>query len=172
MIKADGRVGEKGEKAYMIELLRVDHRLLHGQVAVSWTQALRADCIFIVGDKVSTDKVWRTTLKLGKPAGCKLVIKNMHDAIEAINSGVTDKYHMIVCVQTIAEAKQLADGCPVIKSINLGNTKETPTTKEVTRQIFLEKSDMEMLSELAARGVEIEYRALADDPKTDIMALI
>ncbi len=154
----------------MIKLLRVDHRLLHGQVAVSWTQALKADCIFIVGDKVSQDKVWRTTLKLGKPQGCKLVIKNMQDAIVAINSGVTDKYHMIICVQTIAEAKQLADGCPSIKSINLGNTKETSTTKEVTRQIFLEESDIAMLKELSARGVEIEYRALADDPKTDVVA--
>jgi len=154
----------------MIKLLRVDHRLLHGQVAVSWTQALKADCIFIVGDKVSQDKVWRTPLKLGKPQGCKLVIKNMQDAIVAINSGVTDKYHMIICVQTIAEAKQLADGCPSIKSINLGNTKETSTTKEVTRQIFLEESDIAMLKELSARGVEIEYRALADDPKTDVVA--
>ena len=154
----------------MIKLLRVDHRLLHGQVAVSWTQALKADCIFIVGDKVSQDKVWRTTLKLGKPQGCKLVIKNMQDAIVAINSGVTDKYHMIICVQTIAEAKQLADGCPSIKSINLGNTKETSTTKEVTRQLVLEESDIAMLKELSARGVEIEYRARADDPKTDVVA--
>jgi fructoselysine and glucoselysine-specific PTS system IIB component len=156
----------------MIQLLRVDHRLLHGQVAVTWTSALRADCIFIVGDKVANDNVWRTTLKLGKPRGCKLVIKDMAHAIEAINSGVTDKYRMIICVQTIAEAKQLVDGCPQIRSINLGNTKETPTTREVTRQIFLEESDVEMLRELDARGIELEYRALADDSKVNVARLL
>jgi fructoselysine and glucoselysine-specific PTS system IIB component len=156
----------------MIELLRVDHRLLHGQVAVTWTAAVRADCIFIVGDKVANDEVWRTTLKLGKPRGCKLVIKDMAHAIEAINSGVTDKYHMIICVQTIADAKQLVEGCPQITSINLGNTKETPTTKEVTRQIFLEETDIEMLRDLTARGIELEYRALADDPKVNVARLI
>ncbi len=156
----------------MIKLLRVDHRLLHGQVAVTWASAMKANCIFIVGDKVANDQVWRTTLKLGKPQGCKLVIKDMKHAIEAINSGVTDKYRMIVCVQTIAEAKQLADGCSQIKSINLGNTRKTSTTKEVTRQIFLEESDVEMLKELDARGIEIEYRALADDPKTYVMNLL
>ena len=55
-----------------------------------------------MGDKVANDPVWKTTLKMGKPAGCKLVIKDMEHAIEAINSGVTDKYKMIICVATIA----------------------------------------------------------------------
>ncbi len=149
----------------MILLCRVDHRLLHGQVAVSWVQGLSANCIFCVGDHVATDPVWKTTLKLGKPAGCKLVIKNMADAIEAINSGVTDKYRMLICVQTIAEAKELADHCPAITSINLGNTKANPSTREISRQIFLEPDEEEMLKELIARGIEVEIRPLADDPK-------
>lgn len=156
----------------MICLLRVDHRLLHGQVAVSWTTAQHADCIFIVGDKVANDVTWRTTLKLGKPAGCKLVIKDMASAIKAINSGVTDKYRMLICVQTIADAKALIDGCPQITSLNLGNTKESSTTTEVTRQIFLEQEEIAMLKELIARGVEVEYRALCDDKKVDMSHLI
>ncbi len=36
----------------MITLLRVDHRLLHGQVAFSWTQYVGADCILIANDSV------------------------------------------------------------------------------------------------------------------------
>lgn len=156
----------------MILLTRVDHRLLHGQVAVSWTNALKADCIFIIGDKVANDEVWRTTLKLGKPSGCKLVIKDMANAIEALKSGVTDKYRMIICLGSIAEAKQLVEGYPQIRTINLGNTKQSPTTREVTRQIFLEPEEEEMLRELAAKGVELEYRALADDAKVDVSKLI
>ena len=71
----------------MILLTRVDHRLLHGQVAVSWVQGLQANCIFCVGDRVANDPIWKMTLKMGKPADCKLVIKDMAHAIEAINSG-------------------------------------------------------------------------------------
>ncbi len=40
----------------MILLTRVDHRLLHGQVAFSWTQGLGADCILIANDDVPTDE--------------------------------------------------------------------------------------------------------------------
>ncbi len=156
----------------MILLLRVDHRLLHGQVAVSWCQGMGANCVFCVGDHVANDPVWKTTLKLGKPAGCKLVIKDMDHAVEAINSGVTDKYRMIVSVQTIAEAKELADRCPVVTSINLGNTKASPTTREVSRQVFLEPEEEAMIRELVDRGVEVEIRPLADDPKVDAASVL
>ena len=53
----------------MIKLLRVDHRLLHGQVAFSWTQGLGADCILIANDDVPKNDIRKTTIKLAKPAG-------------------------------------------------------------------------------------------------------
>ena len=58
----------------MIKLLRVDHRLVHGQVAFSWTNALGADAILVANDDVPNDEIWKTALKLAKPANVKLVI--------------------------------------------------------------------------------------------------
>ena len=78
----------------MIKLLRVDHRLLHGQVAMTWTQELDTNCILIACDAVVKDDVRKTTLKLARPAGVKLVIKSVDDSIEALRSGVTDKYRL------------------------------------------------------------------------------
>ena len=152
----------------MIKLVRVDHRLLHGQAAFSWTNGVGANCILVASDTVVHDDVWKTTLKLGKPSGVKLVIKNMADSIAAINSGVTDKYKLIIVVQTIKEAKQLVDGCPSITSINLGNTKESKTTTQVSKQVFLEEEEKAILKELMERGVECEIRALVDDNKLNV----
>ena len=50
----------------MIKLVRVDHRLLHGQVAFSWTNGVGADCILVASDMVVNDDVWKTTLGLVK----------------------------------------------------------------------------------------------------------
>ena len=63
-----------------------DHRLLHGQVAFSWTTNLGADCILIANDGIMHDDLRKTTVKLSKPAGTKLVIKNIEDSIAAILS--------------------------------------------------------------------------------------
>lgn len=48
----------------MIQMIRVDYRLLHGQVAVSWTSALGADCILLVSDTVLNDKLRLQALPL------------------------------------------------------------------------------------------------------------
>ena len=149
----------------MIKLVRVDHRLLHGQVAFSWANGVGADCILVASDMVATSDVWTTTLRLGKPTGVKLVMKNMQDSIEAISSGITDKYKMIIVVQTIKEAKQLIEGCSEVQSINLGNTKETGETKQISRQVFVTKEEEAILRELIDRGIEIEIRPLVDDKK-------
>lgn len=107
----------------MIKLCRVDHRLLHGQVAFSWTNAVQADCILVASDAVVNDEMWKTTLKLGKPAGVKLVIKDIENSVKALNSGVTDKYKLLIVVQTIHDAYRLVQEVPAIKSINLGGAK-------------------------------------------------
>ena len=86
----------------MIKLLRVDHRLLHGQVAMAWTQSLDSDCILIANDAVVNDNIRKTTMKLAKPNGVKLVMKNIEDSIAALNAGVTDKYKLFIVVESIA----------------------------------------------------------------------
>lgn len=104
----------------MIVLTRVDHRLLHGQVAFSWTQTIGADCILIANDDVPTNEIRKTTIKLAKPQGVKLVIKSIDDSIAALKSGVTDKYKLFIVVESIEDAYKLAEAYPEIKTINLG----------------------------------------------------
>ena len=69
----------------MIKLVRVDHRLLHGQVAMAWTQSLDVDCMLIANDAIMKDEIRKTTLKLAKPNGVKLVMKNIEDSITALH---------------------------------------------------------------------------------------
>ena len=111
----------------MIKLLRVDHRLLHGQVAFSWKNAVEADCILIACDAVMKDDLRKTSIKLAKPSGVKLVIKNMDDAVNAINSGVTDKYKLLTVVESIKDAERLCKEC----NINKADTAER--AKKMTR---------------------------------------
>lgn len=92
----------------MIKLLRVDERLVHGQVALAWTNSLNADCIFVVNDDVRKDKLRLTTLKMAVPAGVKFVSKSVDDAVEVLNSGKTDKYKMLIVVDSVADALKLA----------------------------------------------------------------
>ncbi|PLR34109.1 PTS mannose/fructose/sorbose transporter subunit IIB [Chimaeribacter coloradensis] len=149
----------------MITLLRVDHRLLHGQVAFSWTQFIGADCILIANDSVPDDELRKTTLKLAKPPSVKLVIKNISDAIESLKSGVTDKYRLFIVVESVADACRLVNAVPEITSINLGGVKARDGSRTISRAINLLPQEIEQLHDIIQAGTEVEIRQVPNDRK-------
>ncbi|EHL4433060.1 PTS sugar transporter subunit IIB [Salmonella enterica] len=149
----------------MIMLLRVDHRLLHGQVAFSWTQYVGADCILIASDNVPDDELRKTTIKLAKPPSVKLVIKNINDSIESIKSGVTDKYNLFIVVESVNDAWRIASAVEEIKSINLGGIKAKEGSKNISKAINLLPEEIEQLQQLVGKGVEVEIRQVPNDRK-------
>ena len=152
----------------MIKCLRVDHRLLHGQVAFSWTSHLSADCILIACDAVMQDEIRKASIKLAKPQGVKLVIKNIEDSIIAINSGATDKYKLFIVVESIADAARLVEGTTCIKSVNLGGTKAKEGTRNISKAVNVFPEEEEILKRLSQNGIEVEIRMVPNDPKVDI----
>ena len=153
----------------MITLLRIDHRLIHGQVAFSWTGYLGADCILVANDDCVTNELRRATIRLAKPAGVKLVIKGIDDSIAAINSGKTDKYHLFIVVDCVRDAYRLAKEIDQITRVNVGGLKATAQThpSSADKNINLTDEDESMLRELMEMGKEVELRMVPSNaPKT------
>ena len=146
----------------MLKCLRVDHRLLHGQVAFSWTSALNADCILIANDQVVNDDLRKTTMKMAKPNGVKLVMKSIEDSIQAFNSGVTDKYRLFIVVESIQDAYDLVKGTN-IKKINLGGTKATSETRNISKAVNVTEKETALLKELIQSGVDVEIQMVPED---------
>lgn len=156
----------------MIVLCRVDHRLLHGQVAFTWTQSVGSNCILIANDAVAKDDLRMTALRVSKPNGVKLVIKSIEDSLKALNSGVTDKYKLMILCESIKDAARLVEGYDKIKVINLGGIKNEAGKKQISKAISVNKEEVEILKKLNEKGIELEVRMVPDDSKQDVMKLI
>lgn len=156
----------------MIKLLRVDHRLLHGQVAFAWTASLQADCILIANDEIISDELKMTAMKLARPNNVKLVIKNIQDSITALNSGVTEKYNLFIVVASIHDAYRLAMASDKITSINLGGIKSIPEARQISKAIFVTEPDVAELKTLHQKDVELEIRQVPNDAKLKAITLL
>lgn len=155
----------------MIKMVRVDYRLLHGQVAFSWTQALGADALLLVSDTVKNDPLRMKALRLAKPAGTKVVIKTSDEAIQQIKSGVTDKYKLFIICETLPIACKLVKEIGE-KAINLGNMPFAEDKEQVTKSIFLNKEDKELIKELADQGVDLFIQMVPSENKIDAKKFI
>lgn len=151
----------------MIKLLRVDHRLLHGQVAFSWTSHLGADCILLASDTLLNDELRLTTVKIARPPGIKLVAKNIEDSIKAINSGVTDKYKLFIVTDTITDAARLIEGCN-IRSFNLGGTKSGDGKEKLSKAIYVTQAEKEILNTLLQKGIDINIQMIPSERLIDL----
>ena len=52
-----------------VRLLRIDSRLLHGQVTTNWAKVTKVNRILVVSDKVARDRIRRTLLIQASPPG-------------------------------------------------------------------------------------------------------
>ena len=147
----------------MIKLLRVDHRLLHGQVAVSWSSYLGIDCILLANDELLKDPLMMTSVKLAKPQGVKVVAKTVADSIEAVKSGVTDKYKLFIVCGNVADARELSIGY-----INLGETRASEGRKSISTNVFINKEEKGVLTETMDAGVRIEIQGLPSQKSVNL----
>ena len=149
----------------MVKMLRVDRRLIHGQIAFSWTAYLNVDCILVANDDAAGDDIRMTTLRLAKPKNTKLIIKSIDDSIAAFKSGKTDKYKIMIVVENVDDAYRLAKEVDDIQVINLGNVKARDDSKPYKgdQSVNLTKEDQIRLNELMTLGKIVEIRMVPND---------
>ena len=156
----------------MIKLLRIDDRLVHGQVAFTWTPALGADCLFVANDRVAKDEFLRMTLGLAKPAGAKLLVKSIADSITWLNDPKNKGQQVLVLVESVKDAHALAMGVGEIQSINFGGIRVKAGAKAVSKAIALTDADIVLIRELLEKGLELEARQVPTDKKQPIQNLL
>lgn len=151
----------------MIQLVRVDYRLLHGQVAFSWTSKLGADCILLVTDTLLNDPVRVTSVKLAKPPGVKVVVKTIDESIQAVKSGVTDKYKLFVVCETIEGAVRFAKEVGIEK-LNIGGTTPGDDKKTLGPVVFVDPEEENMLKSLQNQGVYVFQQMVPDSKEQEL----
>lgn len=156
----------------MIKLIRIDDRLVHGQVAFTWTPALGADCLLIANDKVAKDEFMKMTLNLAKPAGTKLLIKTVKDAANFLNDEKSKNAKVLVLINNIKDAAALATDVPEITSINFGGLRSKEGSKMISKAVAVNDEDLIIIRQMLAKGLELEVRQVPTDKRQLVESLI
>lgn len=68
----------------MISLMRIDDRLIHGQVAFGWSTSLGINVILVVNDEAKNDQMKAMALNLAKPNNVTLYIRGVQESGEIV----------------------------------------------------------------------------------------
>lgn len=156
----------------MIKLTRIDHRLIHGQVAFTWTKFLDIDCILVASDNIVNDQLKIDLLKMAKPQNIKLVIKSIQDSANAINEGKTDKYNLMILLENVEDAYKLLKLTSNIKELNLGGIKSEDNKKQISKAIYLNEQEIELLKDLDKNNIRIFIQMVPDENVQEFKEII
>lgn len=138
-----------------ITALRVDDRLIHGQVAMTWTKQLAVQGIVVANDEAANDNTQKMALKMAVPGGIKSLIKPVDEAIRILNNPKASKMRILVLTRTVKDALKVRQSVGEIGFLNVGNTGrfdgiDVSEKLVLTPTIMLTNSEQQALRDLVA----------------------
>ena len=138
-----------------ITALRVDDRLIHGQVAMTWTKQLAVQGIVVANDEAANDNTQKMALKMAVPGGIKSLIKPVDEAIRILNNPKASKMRILVLTRTVKDALKVRQSVGEIGFLNVGNTGrfdgiDVSEKLVLTPTIMLTKTEQQALKDLVA----------------------
>ncbi|MHC5269277.1 PTS system mannose/fructose/N-acetylgalactosamine-transporter subunit IIB [Enterococcus sp. LJL98] len=152
--------------------VRIDGRLIHGQVANLWTNKLNITRIMVVDDEVSQNAIEKSGLKLATPAGVKLSILPIEKAANNILAGKYDSQRLLVIARRPDRLLKLIEHGVPLEEINVGNMSQTPETRSITKSINVVDADVEVFNQLHQKGVRLVAQMVPNDKAEDFMSLL
>jgi PTS system mannose-specific IIB component len=144
-------------------LVRVDNRLVHGQIIEAWVPFLKAARIIVVDDEVASDFFRETVIKMAVPSDVEVSIHSVEDfakynALQTINT--KDRLRSIVLFSNVWDAlRAYALGFSFDK-LNIGNIYNDECRQKLSACVLLSDQDIASIQSLLQRGVRIEMRRI------------
>ena len=161
-----------GDGHIKYSLIRIDSRLLHGQVATSWTKTVKPDRIIVVSDAVSQDSLRKNMIVQAAPPGVPanvIPIKKMVEVSQDPRFGAT---HALVLFETPEDLLTAVKAGLDIKEVNVGSMAHKVGKVAVTKAVSLDQTDIDTYKELLKLGVQFNVRMLPSSSTEDINDLL
>ena len=162
-----GQAIQVNQNTGIIDALRVDERLIHGQIAMVWSRALNLDGIVVANDEASENELQQKALKMAVPNGIKVIIKTLDDSVTLLKDKRASDMKLLVLVRTIGDALFLAKQLDNIGYLNIGNVgKSVQGDKQtLTKFVMLTTDELTNLKELVKVYPETALQNLPSDVK-------
>jgi len=156
----------------MIKHLRIDNRLIHGQVAVTWMNSIGADKIIVCNDYVANDKIQKMSLPLAA-RGNTVYVFTIADTIKYVQDHPEETSFVIA--KFPSDALAILESGVQVETVNVGNAAPIAGTKyvQINKSIFATQEDAEVYRKIAAiRGGKLRSQLTTMNEGTDFLAAL
>ena len=166
----EGTVLGDGHIKYV--LCRIDTRLLHGQVATTWTKTTSPDRIIVVSDAVAHDDLRKSMIEQAAPPGVKAHVVPIDKMIAVAKDPRFGATKAMLLFENPQDLLRAVEGGVDVKKVNLGSMAHSVGKVVVSNAVAMGKEDVETIEALLARGIEFDVRKVPADSPESIDAML
>ncbi|MDO4701690.1 MAG: PTS galactosamine transporter subunit IIB [Erysipelotrichaceae bacterium] len=146
-----------------ILLARIDNRLVHGQVGVTWTKTIGANLIVVCDDDAAKDSLQQSLMSfVAKSSGAGIRFFTIEHTASVISRASSDQKIFLI-VKTPQVARKLIELGVRFKALNVGNMHFSQGKKPFTKKVYVDDQDMEDLKFIASFGVHVYCQDIPGD---------
>lgn len=151
-----------------ILLTRIDNRLVHGQVGVTWTSTIGANLLIVVDDEVAKDDIQQKLMGItAETYGFGIRFFSIEKTVNVISKAAPHQKIFLIC-RTPQTVRKLIEGGVELKDVNVGNMHFSEGKKQISSKVYVDNQDLTDLQFIKHRGVNIFIQDVPGDSKESI----
>lgn len=155
-----------------VALVRIDDRLVHGQVVEGWIPHLKAEQVVVVSDAAASDGTHQALMRMAMPEGIGLRVLAVSAAVAEAAGLEGARERTLILAPSPREVLALVEGGLRVKAVNVGGLHYVAGRVQLGKVIYLGEEDRRALLALAERGIALEGRAVPSDMRMDVAGLL
>lgn len=156
----------------IINLVRIDDRLIHGQVTTVWTKEAKAERIIIVSDEVSNDEIRSTLVKQAAPPGIKVSVISINKAAAVYKNPKYENDTVFYLFTNPTDVLRLVNAGVPIKEVNIGGMSFKEGKKQITKAVSVDENDISSFKKLHEMGINLCLKVVITDPDIDFIKIL
>ena len=155
-----------------LSLVRIDDRLVHGQVVEGWIPHLKAEVVVVVSDVAAQDELQVSLMRLALPDQIGLEVLSVSQAAQYPGIKGVSVQRMLLLAPGPREVLRLLEEGAVFSTVNVGGLHYSAGKVQLGKAIYLSEEDRDALLKISLRGVKLDGRALPGERQTDLMEML
>lgn len=141
-----------------IELIRVDNRLVHGQVGVTWVNALNIDTIVVVDDETAINVFSQKMMKtIAKASNVDIRFYSIADFMQVLRHNESNQ-RLFVVVRDVQTVYEMFKNGLTPQTVNIGNIHYGRGKVPFNKKMYVSEVDVDEINELIDKGFNLYYQ--------------
>jgi mannose/fructose/N-acetylgalactosamine-specific phosphotransferase system component IIB len=155
-----------------LSLVRIDDRLIHGQVVLGWARVLKPDRIVVANDRVAKNDWERRLYTASVPPQLKASFLTLEETAAQIRSGAFKDESVVLLFESVADAHSVTEAGVHFDEINVGGLHYREGARELLPFVYVSDDDRRLLKDLAGKGVKLIAQDIPGNPAINLVPLV